>query len=229
MPRLFAVAFPALAVSVLALAAHSAQAQSLDLYSNATASLSAAGTTASGSYTFLDSQFNNAPLDPTRTSYSDIYLLGSGSSAAISGGNVTGLHTGDNNSAVISGGTVTSVFVLPAQSSSLVTISGGNVQYLETQGSGVINILGTNLALSSAITPINGAPYYAITGTLQNGTSPFAADYAVSNAAGTLEFNGVTASPAAVPEASSVVSFGLLMLGGLALAACRGRASRAAR
>ena len=227
MPRLFAFA----ALGALALAAPAAHAQILYLgYDSSTGSfanpgagaLSAAGTTASGAYTFVNS-------DSTTTAYSDWRLYNS-SQATISGGSTDSLHAGDSSSALVSGGTVTNVYSgVVGGGSSLVTLSGGSFTFLETLGGGVINILGSNLAESKTKTTINGADYYAVTGTLQSGATPFTADYAVSNDSGTLEFNGKVASPPAIPEASSVVSFGLLMaLGGVWLAVRRRSAARAA-
>ncbi len=64
---------------------------------------------------------------------------------------------------------------------------------------------------------------YTITGTLQNGDA-LNAEY--SNYGGMLEFNGVPAAP--VPESSTTVSLGLLLmlgLGGMTAAAKRKRSA----
>jgi MYXO-CTERM domain-containing protein len=64
--------------------------------------------------------------------------------------------------------------------------------------------------------PVNGYTEYTVTGTLQSGD---ALDATYDDYGGTLEFNGVPASP--VPEASTVSSLGLLLvlgLGGVAVA-----------
>lgn len=206
-----------------------AQAQTLDLYTNAAATLNSKGTTASGAYVFQDAAYNSAPLEPARTDYADWFLLGSGSSAGISGGTVGGLHLSDGSAAKISGGTVTHVYAQGVGQSSLVTLSGGAVGFVETLGSGIVNFQGIDLLKSATTTAFDDGNYFKITGTFLGSTVPFTSYYADSGSAGTLEFNGDVVSPASVPEASSVVSFGLLLaLSGAGLAVRR-RAKAAAR
>ena len=91
-------------------------------------------------------------------------------------------------------------------------IYGGNITYLASQDTGIMDVFGTGLTetfLESSSPFLN----YSVTGTLQDGT-PLNVLYASNN--GTLRFNGLPAVPlSAVPEASTTVSFGLLLALGL--------------
>lgn len=101
-----------------------------------------------------------------------------------------------------------------------ITVTGGAFQQLLADDSSVINLIGSNLTMGSDLQfdSIN-QPYYLVSGTLQQEQTPFAAEWIVP-AGGTLEFNGLPAVPGAapVPEASTVVSFGLLLFGAAWLA-----------
>ena len=102
------------------------------------------------------------------------------------------------------------------QDNSQITVTGGTFQELLADGQGTsINLIGFNLVQSQDFYFDSvGDPYYIVTGTLQQDQTPFTAQwYAPST--GTLEFNGAPAVPGAapVPEASTVVSFGLLLTG----------------
>ncbi len=150
-----------------------------------TATVSAAGTTASGLF---------APINagPATTDYKGLSVFGDG------------------------------------QDNSQITVTGGTFQELLADGQGTsINLVGYNLTESknfyfSSI----GDPYYAVSGTLQQDQTPFTAQwYAPST--GTLEFNGAPAVPGAapVPEASTVVSLGLLLFGAAWIAVKRRKAT----
>lgn len=102
-----------------------------------------------------------------------------------------------------------------AFSNAQVTITGGTFQQLLADDSSVINLVGNNLAQSKNYYIDNfGDAWYTVSGTLQQDQTPFTAQwYAPSS--GTLEFNGAPAVPGAapVPEASTLISFGLLLTG----------------
>ena len=91
-------------------------------------------------------------------------------------------------------------------------IYGGNITYLAAQDTGIMDVFGTGLTETFLE---SSSPFldYSVTGTLQDGT-PLNVLYASNN--GTLLFNGLPAVPlSAVPEASTTVSFGLLLALGL--------------
>lgn len=91
------------------------------------------------------------------------------------------------------------------------TIQGGTFGTLTSRYYGGYNIDGTNLQLFS-----NGL----VTGTLSDGEM-LSANFTNTDGNGFIDFNGVAAVPQAVPEASTTVSLGLLLMlgaGGLALA-----------
>jgi len=84
--------------------------------------------------------------------------------------------------------------------------------YLAAQDTGIMDVFGTGLTETFLE---SSSPFldYSVTGTLQDGT-PLNVLYASNN--GTLRFNGLPAVPlSAVPEASTTVSFGLLLALGL--------------
>ena len=95
-----------------------------------------------------------------------------------------------------------------------ITVTGGTFQQLLADNSSVINLVGYNLTQSKNYYVDNFGAWYTVSGTLQQDQTPFTAQwYAPSS--GTLEFDGTPAVPggAPVPEASTVVSFGLLLAG----------------
>ena len=102
-----------------------------------------------------------------------------------------------------------------------ITVTGGTFQQLMASDQGsVINLVGTNLTQSSSFYFDNlGQSWYTISGTLQQDQTPFTALW-FRPSQGTLEFDGIPAVPGAapVPEASTVVSFGLLLAGAALLA-----------
>lgn len=178
MPRLLNFAAPL--ISCLVLAAGPVHAQSTAfLYVGAdssqlntgfgTATVSAAGTSASGKFAFL----GGAGL--STTDYKGLSAFGDG-------------H---------------------------LTVTGGTFQQLFAADSGVINLIGYNLTQSSDFQfDASNNAFYTISGTLQQEQTPFTAEWIVPGG-GTLEFDGVPAVPGAdpVPEASTTVSFGLLLVG----------------
>ncbi len=158
------------------------------------------------------------------------------------GADETGLNTGYGTATVSASGTSASglyAFIAGADSSTTdykglsafgtgqITVTGGTFQQLTAEDSGVINLIGDNFAQSgSYFIDDYGTPWYTISGTLQESTTPFTAElYAPGT--GSLEFNGIQAVPGGspVPEASTTVSLGLLLLGTAWLAVKRRKAS----
>ena len=144
-----------------------------------TATVSTFGTTASGTYAFIEAT-------PSTTDYKGLSAFGTGR----------------------------------------ITVTGGTFLQLLADGNGVINLIGDHLQQSDVLQhDALDTPYFEITGTLQQAAVPFTAEwYAPST--GTLLFDGIPAVPggAPVPEASTLVSFALLMLGGGWLAMKRRKA-----
>ena len=107
-----------------------------------------------------------------------------------------------------------------------ITVTGGTFQQLLADDTSVINLVGYNLAQSKDFYFDSiGDPYYTVSGTLQQNQTPFTAQwYAPST--GTLEFNGTPAVPGAapIPEASTMISFGLLLFGAAWIAVKRRKA-----
>lgn len=104
-----------------------------------------------------------------------------------------------------------------------ITVTGGTFQQLLADNSGVINLVGYNLTQSKTFYFDNiGDSWYTVSGTLQQDQTPFTAQW-YRPSTGILEFNGTPAVPgsAPVPEASTVVSFGLLLVGAAWLAVKR--------
>lgn len=180
MPRVSTFVLPLLASVALGLAGGAAHAQgpTAFLYVGSdknqanqgagTATISAFGTAASGTYAFIEST-------PSTTDYKGLSAFGTGR----------------------------------------ITVTGGTFQQLLADGNGVINLIGYNFQQSDELQhDALNFPYYEVTGTLQQATAPFTAEwYAPST--GTLLFDGMPAVPggAPVPEASTLVSLALLMLG----------------
>ena len=102
-----------------------------------------------------------------------------------------------------------------------ITVTGGTFQQLlAADNTSVINLVGYNLTQSKDFYFDNlGQSWYTISGTLQQDQTPFTAQW-YRPSTGTLEFNGAPAVPGAapVPEASTVVSFGLLLFGAACVA-----------
>lgn len=147
------------------------------------------------------------------------------STVNVSGGSVRALNTFALGS-IIGGGTVNitggSLQYLNADAASIFNITGGNLQNLSTSELSTINLFGTGFTQTLLQTNPSDQ-VYSIAGTLQNGDT-LNAQY--SDYGGTLNF----ITPAAVPEASSVISLGALLalgLGGYALNARRRSAPRA--
>ena len=178
------------------------------------ATISGSGTSTSGNHSALDSDDDPIAVDPAQTNYNTVFLHNT-STLALSGGSVVFLGTGDDSRTDITGGQVVFADAFAgAGLSSLVTISSGAVSNFGTAGGGIVNFVGTNLALGTALDP-GGllGPGYDVTGTFAGSSTPFQSLYLAQNEGGTLEFNGVVVQTAAVPEASTTVSFRLLALG----------------
>ena len=117
---------------------------------------------------------------------------------------------------------------LSAFSNAQLSVTGGTFQELVADDASTINLVGSNLTESSSyyISPIGDA-FYTISGTLQGNQSPFTAGF-YAPSTGTLEFNGIAAvrgAPASnpVPEASTIISLGLLLMLGLGAVAVKRR------
>ncbi len=113
------------------------------------------------------------------------------------------------------GPTTTSYKGLSAFGTGQITVTGGTFQQLLADNTSVINLVGSNLTQSKDFYFDNlGQSFYTVSGTLQQSQTPFTAQW-YRPSTGTLEFNGTPAVPggAPVPEASTVVSFGLLLVG----------------
>ena len=109
----------------------------------------------------------------------------------------------------------TSFAALIAYGDSTANVSGGSIQYLTTDGGGTIDLFGTGFTETFEGDPQGSILQYNVTGTLQDGT-------AINATYDFLGGNLIFSSP--VPEASSVMSLGILLvlgLGGLAVSARR--------
>lgn len=173
-----------------------------------TATLSSSGTLASGTFQYDDANNNPAALNPSQNSFDALLAYGN-SSVTISGGSLYTLATYDNSIATVSGGTVNG---LSAADSSTINVTGLSRQSLGaaflfgTTGSSTIDLFGTGFTIS----PTMDANQFLIKGTLLDGGSLTGTYF---NSGGRLLFNGL---PAPIPEASTMVSLGLLLaLGGL--------------
>ena len=190
------------------------------------ATISASGTAATGTAAFTGG------ASAATTSYRGVVLLNTSaldfqdggtinsilfnennSTANIYGGNIKFIYGYDASITNIYGGTV---FYPEALGSSLggslgtskVNIYGGTITYLATQNAGTMDVFGTGLT-ETFLGNGGGFDDYSVTGTLQDGT---ALNVLYGNNSGTLLFNGQPAVPiAAVPEASTIVSLGLLL------------------
>lgn len=95
-----------------------------------------------------------------------------------------------------------------------ITVTGGTFQQLVAGDSSVINLIGYNFTQSKDYYTDSVGAWYTVSGTLQQDNTPFTAQF-YAPSTGTLQFDGVPAVPsgAPVPEASTVVSFALLLAG----------------
>ena len=128
--------------------------------------------------------------------------------------NASGTQATGNYSFVNADPTTTGYLGLTTYNTSLLTITGGTFQQLAAGDSSFINLIGSNLTLSADFQfPQSGGPYYTISGLLQGDSTPFTAQY-YAPSTGTLEFDGTPAVPGAapVPEASTTISLGLLLM-----------------
>ena len=144
-----------------------------------TATVSAFGTTAAGTYAFIEAA-------PDTTHYKGLSAFGTGQ----------------------------------------ITVTGGTFQQLYAGDDGSINLVGTNLTQSADYQINSIGAYYTISGTLEQETDPFTAEWYVPST-GQLLFDGLPAIPGAapIPEASTLISFALLLLGGAWLTVKRRKVS----
>ncbi len=234
-------------LSLLAFAGPAVHAQTLSI-DEGTATISGGGTAVTGSYTTF-----GGGAGPATTRYSSVSSDFTGTLALQSGGSIQAL-TSSGGHVTMSGGTIGT---FDAEASYLgdgefanpqVSITGGSVNALVSSGGyayqpyggyapydtvcnlsggtfgtltathyGGFNITGTNLAFANNF----------ITGTMASGQN-MNVQYINQDGNGFLEFNGVAVPAAAVPEASTTVSFGLLLmlgLGGMVLAKRRAKAA----
>ena len=242
-----AAGFSLLAFAGFAVPAIRAQTLSID---EGTATISGSGTAVTGSYTTF-----GGGAGPATTSYNFVYSDFTGTLALQSGGSIQTL-TSSGGHVTMSGGTVGT---FNAEASYLgdgefanpeVSITGGSVNALVSSGGyayqpgggyaaydtvcnlsggtfgtltashyGGFNITGTNLAFANNF----------ITGTMASGQD-MNTQYINQDGNGFLEFNGIAVPAAAVPEASTTISLGLLLVlgaGGLALAKRRAKTAAA--
>ncbi len=209
---------PVGAIALLALAPHSARAlgympppPNLTVI-NGSAFDNGSMTTTSGSFTFAPG------FDNTSTQFSTVGQGGvetdNASTILFTGGYVGNLTTKDNSLATFAGG---QDFRIGSEGNSTVNITGGKFQNLYTFDNSVIDLFGTNLMAVNDPGFISGI--VDLSGTLSDGTPVKGFYEANQSMGGTLEFNGVPVQP--VPEASTTVSLGLLLMlgmGGLAVA-----------
>ncbi len=167
----------------------------------------------SGNYTFAPG------YSSASTSFSNGVETDGSSTALFTGGYALDLTTKDHSLATFAGG---QVIRIGSEGSSAVNITGGKFQNLYTFDSSVIDLFGTNLKATPD--PTFHTSVLDLSGFLSDGT-PVTGFYEASQSkGGTLEFNG-----APVPEASSLVSLGLLLAlgsGGMVIAARRRKAAR---
>ena len=210
----------------------------LDSYDTSTVYVSSGGGPALGLTTHDASTATlTGGLSSNLTSYDTSRLY-------ISGGNGSNISTHDTSTAQVSGGSFDN---LASANSSLADVSGGSFRYLasidsatvnvtggsfssfvESLGTSTINLFGTGFSLtplddSQKFQPglFGSVPQFRVQGTLQDG-EPLNVYY--------IQQGGQLVLHDPVPEASSVVSFGLLLclgLGGLAISKRRRKAQSA--
>ena len=121
----------------------------------------------------------------------------------------------NSSTANVSGGSFNGIDL---NSAGTAIVSGGNIGSLFTNNTSVLDLIGSGL--TETYTDVSRQyNEYTVMGILQNGDR---LDTTYTDFGGTLLFNGQNASP--VPESSSVISLGLLLmlgLGGLALTRAR--------
>ena len=245
-------------LSLLGVAAvSSAQAQSLTLSSGDSATVSSAGTVGilggkpfSNSTSSYNNPFGGAAVQVNGTA---AFSLTGGT--IISSHGATGLAAGGSGPVLISGGTFSSDSLStpisissgavvqitggalsnsgPTPDNGILTIGSGGSLYLFSRNDTPFTITGipgqpfggtsyNNTSLSLASLSSDPNSFYGISGTLADGES-FNTRF---SGLGTINFN--LPAPAAVPEASTTVSLGLLLtlgLGGVALAKRRAKAA----
>ena len=180
---------------------------------NGTAKDDGTGTAVTGQYSFAPDS------DTTTTNFMNGVETDNSSSIVFTGGAAQYVTTKDNSTATLAGGTFRQI---GAKGNSTVTISGGSFKNLYTFDNSTINLIGTNLQATPGTFAFD--PSYNLTGTLSDGTVINGNYESGQGNGGKLQFNGVTVvdtNPAPVPEASSVISLGLMLAfgaGGLMLA-----------
>lgn len=236
-----------LAFAGLAVPAVHAQTLSIE---EGTATISGSGTVVTGYYTMFGGGASAAT-----SSYSSVYsdftgtltlqpggsiqtLTSSGGKVTMNGGTVgtfsaAANYVGDGefynptvsvtggsvNTMVSSGGYAYQPFGGYAAYDTVCNLSGGTFGTLDATNYGGYDVFGTNLNFSKS---------GLITGILSSGQA-INAQYVNTDAHGFLEFNGVAVPAAAVPEASTTVSLGLLLtLGFGSLVLAKRRAKTAA-
>jgi len=139
------------------------------------------------------------------------------SSVTISGGSIGSFTSGAFNT--ISGGIINNFTTTGTGISPTTQISGGGFQFITNSGmNDIINITGTNLQEIGTPTDANNDGVFRLMGLLSDGEA-LNAQYTQSGTSNQLRFNGVAATPTPVPETSTVVSLGgMLLLGGAGLA-----------
>ncbi len=165
-----------------------------------------------GTSTAVTGQFSFAPgSDTTTTNFMNGVETDNSSSIVFTGGAAQYVTTKDNSTATLAGGTFRQI---AAKDNSTVTISGGKFFNLYTFGNGTINLIGSNLTATFSTFAFD--PSYNLTGTLSDGTVLNGNYESGQGDGGRILFNGVFAagvpSAAPVPEASSVVSLGLMLV-----------------
>ncbi len=220
-----------LSVAGLALIPHSAHAlgympSAPDLtVTNGTAQDDGTKTAVTGQYTFANG------TSPSTTSFTNGVETDNASTFLSTGGGAQNVTTKNSSTATLASGQFSQI---GAYGNSTVSISGGKFSDLYTFDNATINLIGTNLtAAYNSGSVVSGGfvfpGYYSLGGMLSDGTAVTGYYESGESSGGRLQFNGITAasggivpvSAAPVPEASSVVSLGLMLAlgaGGLLLA-----------
>lgn len=171
-----------------------------------------AGTTAGGFYFY-----NGAGSLNSQNTFSTLYLTNA-STVQITGGSVGSINAQDNSTVNITGGRLFSD-----------SLSSGNIDlYIKN---GTVNLFGTNFSKSLYFGTSGGTVYF-ISGTLGDNqrfsTEAYIAHHIVYDGISPARYvDDGNLNFAAVPETSSAVSLGLLLVlgvGGMALRARRGKA-----
>ncbi len=200
-----------LSLAGLLLAPHSASANGFMPYSPPTPDLTVTNGTAKddGTSTAVTGQYTFGPGSSTATTnFGNGVETDNASSIFFTGGQSQYVTTKDNSTATLAGGTYPNI---GAYGNSTTTISGGSFNNLYTFDNGTINLIGTNLAAAYNSSNIIYPNYYSLSGTLSDGTSVNGFYRSGLSNGGQLQFNGVTVAPVPVPEASSVISLGLML------------------